>query len=50
MAHDWFGFGRMKTLKIIIEDDEGTTAELACFNRPFLEKAFPVGSEVSSKR
>lgn len=47
MAHDWFGFGRMKTLKIIIEDDEGTTAELACFNRPFLEKAFPVGSEVS---
>jgi len=47
MAHDWFGFGRMKTLKIIIEDDEGTIAELACFNRPFLEKGFPVGTEVS---
>lgn len=47
LAHDWFGFGRMKTLKIVIEDDEGTRAELACFNRPFLEKAFPVGSAVA---
>lgn len=47
IAHDWFGFGRMKTLKIVIEDDEGTRAELACFNRPFLEKAFPPGSEVA---
>lgn len=47
IAHDWFGFGRMKTLKIVIKDDEGTTAELVCFNRPFLEKSFPVGSAVS---
>jgi ATP-dependent DNA helicase RecG len=47
VAHDWFGFGRMKTLKLVIEDDEGTRAELACFNRPFLEKAFPPGSEVA---
>ncbi len=35
ITHDWFGFGRMRT------------AELACFNRPFLEKAFPVGSAVA---
>lgn len=47
IGHEWFGYGRMKTLKIIIEDDEGTQAELACFNRPFLEKSFPVGSNVA---
>jgi len=44
LAHDWFGFGRMRTLKIAIEDAEGTRAELACFNRPFLANSFPVGS------
>jgi ATP-dependent DNA helicase RecG len=37
LAHDWFGAGRMKTLKIHIED-ESARAVLACFNRPFLEK------------
>ena len=47
IAHDWFGFGRMKTLKIIIKDEEGTAAELVCFNRPFLEKQFPPGTAVS---
>jgi ATP-dependent DNA helicase RecG len=47
VAHEWFGFGRMKTLKIVIEDDDGTQAELVCFNRPFLEKSFPVGDRVS---
>jgi ATP-dependent DNA helicase RecG len=41
IAHEWFGFGRMKTLKIRIADDEGTEAVLVCFNRPFLEKSFP---------
>ncbi|HPS45392.1 MAG TPA: DEAD/DEAH box helicase, partial [Treponemataceae bacterium] len=47
VAHEWFGFGRMRTLKIVIEDAEGTRAELACFNRPFLERQFPVGSEIA---
>lgn len=47
VAHDWFGFGRMKTLKIMIRDDEGTVAELACFNRPFLEKSFPPESRIA---
>ena len=34
---EWFGYGNMKTLKIII-DDGSATGELICFNRPFLEK------------
>ncbi|MBQ0051955.1 MAG: ATP-dependent DNA helicase RecG [Treponema sp.] len=42
IAHEWFGFGRMKTLKIIVNDGTGT-AELVAFNRPFLEKSHPVG-------
>jgi len=42
MAKDWFGFGRMKTLKIYVED-ESARACLVCFNRPFLERQFPVG-------
>ena len=45
-AHDWFGFGRMRTLKIAITD--GTAdAWLIAFNRPFLEKALPEGSIVA---
>lgn len=45
IGHDWFGFGRMRTLKIIIAD-ESSEAALLCFNRPFLEQAAPVGSIV----
>ena len=37
VSHQWFGYGNMKTLKIII-DDSSATAELICFNRQFLEK------------
>lgn len=45
-GHDWFGYGRMKTLKILITD--GTApAELVAFNRPFLENALPVGSIIA---
>ena len=43
VAHEWFGFGRMRTLKLIVTDGTGQ-AELIAFNRPFLEKTFPVGS------
>ena len=46
ISHEWFGFGRMKTLKIRIQDTTGE-AVLLCFNRPFLEKSFPVGSIIS---
>jgi ATP-dependent DNA helicase RecG len=42
LAHDWFGFGRMKTLKVHVED-ESARAVLVCFNRPFLEKQLIVG-------
>lgn len=45
-GHEFFGYGRMKTLKIIIRDTTAR-AELVCFNRPFLEKSFPVGSIVA---
>ena len=45
MDQQWFGYGRMKTLKLIICDSEGTRGELACFNRPFLEKGFPEGAK-----
>lgn len=47
VAHDWFGFGRTRTLKIWLEDDEGTRAALVCFNRPFMEKQFPRDSRVA---
>lgn len=44
-AHEWFGFGKMKTLKILIRDDSSEAA-LICFNRPFLEKTLPVGARI----
>ena len=47
LTHDWFGYGRMRTLKIWVEDDEGTRAGLVCFNRPFLERSLPVGARIS---
>jgi len=43
VSHEWFGFGKMRTLKIIIED-ASSQAVLLCYNRPFLEKSAPVGS------
>ncbi|MDR3146163.1 MAG: ATP-dependent DNA helicase RecG [Treponema sp.] len=43
LAHDWFGFGRMKTLKVHVED-ESARAVLVCFNRPFLEKQLVPGN------
>ncbi len=45
-GHEWFGYGRMKTLKILIKDSTAR-AELICFNRPFLEKSFPVGAVIA---
>ncbi len=44
--HEWFGFGRMRTLKIIIKD-ASASASLVCFNRPFFEKSLPIGSIIS---
>lgn len=46
IAHEWFGYGKMRTLKLIINDGR-TTASLVAFGRAFLEKSFPVGSIIS---
>ncbi|WP_022931716.1 ATP-dependent DNA helicase RecG [Treponema bryantii] len=46
LAHEWFGYGRMKTLKIIVNDGSGT-AELICFNRAFLEKSLVPGTIIT---
>ncbi len=45
VAHDWFGFGRMRTLKVLARDESGP-AVLVCFNRPFLESSLPVGARI----
>lgn len=44
-AHEFFGYGRMKTLKIIISDGTAS-ASLIAFNRTFLQHSLPVGSIV----
>lgn len=46
VRHEWFGYGNMRTLKLVIND--GTAqAELICFHRPFFEKSFPIGAIIS---
>lgn len=44
IARDWIGFGRMKTLKVYVED-ETAQAALLCFNRPWLEKQLTEGKQ-----
>lgn len=44
-AHEWFGFGRSRTLKIFV-DDGTETACLVCFHRNFLADRYPEGSRV----
>jgi len=41
---EWIGYGRMKTLKIYIED-ESAQASLLCFNRPWMDKQMEIGSQ-----
>jgi ATP-dependent DNA helicase RecG len=43
-AREWIGYGRMRTLKIYIED-ENTQAALLCFNRPWLDKQIVTGQK-----
>ncbi|MBN1241719.1 MAG: ATP-dependent DNA helicase RecG [Spirochaetales bacterium] len=45
VAHEWFGFGRMRTLKLVL-DDGSARAVAPCFNRPFLADRHPEGSLV----
>lgn len=44
--HQWIGYGKMRTVKVYINDGTGTAA-LVAFNRPFMEKSLPAGSIVS---
>ncbi|MBR4387016.1 MAG: ATP-dependent DNA helicase RecG [Treponema sp.] len=46
IAHDFFGYGKMKTLKIAVTDGS-SNAFLIAFNRPFLQKSLPEGSIIS---
>lgn len=46
ISHEWFGYGRMKTLKILVNDGSGS-AELICFNRAFLEKSLIPGTIIT---
>ena len=45
-GQEWFGYGAMKTLKVIINDGTGS-GELICFNRAFLERVLVPGSLVT---
>lgn len=45
-SHEFFGYGKMKTLKLIISDGSAS-ASLICFNRTFLQHSMPVGSIIS---
>ena len=42
IARDWIGFGRMRALKVHVEDESGRAA-LLCFNRPWMEKQLVSG-------
>ena len=46
LSHEWFGYGTMKTLKIIVSDGTAS-ASLICFNRAFLEKVLVPGTIIS---
>ena len=46
IKHEWFGYGKMKTLKIFVSDGTAV-AELICFNRAFLEKSLIPGTIVT---
>jgi len=46
VGHSHFGPPHRTTLKLHVVDREGTPAELPCFNRPFLEKSWPVNAWV----
>ena len=46
IGHEFFGYGKMKTLKIIIQD-KTAKASLIAFNQPFLQQSLPIGSIIS---
>ena len=46
ISQEWFGYGKMKTLKITVSD-QSATAQLICFNRAYLEKLLIPGNYIS---
>lgn len=42
-GHDFFGYGNMKTLKVLVTDGSAS-AEIIAFNRPWLEKSLKIGT------
>ena len=46
LKQEWFGYGKMKTLKLIVNDGSAS-AELICFNRAFLEKSLIPGTVIT---
>lgn len=46
IRQEWFGYGNMKTLKIIVTDGTAT-ADLICFNRNFMEKVLLPGTIIT---
>ncbi|MDR0558531.1 MAG: ATP-dependent DNA helicase RecG [Treponema sp.] len=44
LAHDWFYVGKVRTLKIFIEDDTARAC-LACYNRPFMKNQLAIGKD-----
>lgn len=46
ISHEWFGFGKMRTLRIAITDGSAN-AFLVAFNRAFLEKTLPKDSIIA---
>jgi len=43
-SREWIGFGRMRTLKVYVQD-ETAQAALLCFNRPWLDKKLVTGEK-----
>lgn len=46
IRQEWFGYGNMRTLKIVVTDGTAT-ADLICFNRSFLEKVLIPGTVIT---
>ena len=44
ISHSEFPSKRGRTLKVCVEDDDGTELDLLCFNRPFLKGQLTLGS------
>ncbi len=44
LSHSAFSSKKGRTIKVTAEDDDGSSVDLLCFNRPYLEKMLRVGT------